>query len=181
MLDPKPLVSTHSVAVKAQNSSNYPSVEPNHRYSLRQVATFIEPILNAPKRCEVSHFYIQAVSAGRHTLISTNLPDGETTTVSDVATSWVIGRSSNCAIAVLDRRVSRCHAVIGFTPQQGFYLMDLGSSNGTFLNQQKLVPLEQYPLQDADIITLSQITVEFFISGWTEVSGGQQDTQSFAK
>jgi pSer/pThr/pTyr-binding forkhead associated (FHA) protein len=73
--------------------------------------------------------------------------------------------------------VSRCHAVIGHHPNDGFYIMDLGSSNGTFVNRSRLIPLQQRPLNDGDLIDFSKSRVEFFISGWHASSLSIQDTQ----
>ncbi len=62
-----------------------------------------------------------------------------------------IGRSANNPIYIPERHVSRQHAVIRF--QNGiFMLSDLGSANGTFVNDKQLV--DQYPLMDGDVIRL---------------------------
>jgi pSer/pThr/pTyr-binding forkhead associated (FHA) protein len=39
----------------------------------------------------------------------------------------------------------------------------VGSSNGTFLNQRRLVAMQRYPIQDGDILTISHIVVELFL------------------
>ncbi len=133
--------------------------------NISQVSTIIEPIWDAPKRCEISHHYIQAVATGRTAFLTTNLPDGRSTCVTGVATNWLVGRSNNCAIAILDKSVSRCHSVIGHYPSEGFYIMDLGSSNGTYVNRSKLPSLEQRFLKDGDLLEFNKFRVEFFISG----------------
>lgn len=52
-------------------------------------------------------------------------------------TRSVLGRSVEAAIPVDDSKASRNHAAIDF--QNGFYLLvDLGSTNGTFLNGERL-------------------------------------------
>jgi pSer/pThr/pTyr-binding forkhead associated (FHA) protein len=144
--------------------------------SISQVATFIEPILNAPSRCEISSNYIQAVTTGRTAFLTTNLTTTGATQVTEIASSWLIGRSSNCAIAILEKSVSRCHAVIGHHPREGFYVMDLGSSNGTFVNSSKLVPLKQRFLKDGDLIEFNKIRTEFFISGKADINVSIQET-----
>ncbi len=49
----------------------------------------------------------------------------------------VIGRSSECDVPLLDPEVSRKHA--RFDAQNGVvYVSDVGSSNGTFLNERRL-------------------------------------------
>lgn len=141
--------------------------------NISQVSTLIGPIMEAPKRCELSHYYIQAIVTGEKAFLTTNLPDISSTHVTEVATSWLIGRSSNCAISILDRSVSRCHAVIGRCPNRGFYLMDLGSSNGTFVNRSRLGSLEQRPLYDGDLLEFHKFRVEFFISGQRKASASE--------
>ena len=62
-----------------------------------------------------------------------------------------IGRSANNPIYIPERHVSRQHAVIRF--QNGiFMLSDLGSANGTYVNDKKLD--DQYPLMDGDVLRL---------------------------
>jgi pSer/pThr/pTyr-binding forkhead associated (FHA) protein len=62
-----------------------------------------------------------------------------------------IGRSATNPIYIPERHVSRQHAVIRF--QNGiFMLSDLGSANGTFVNDKQLT--DQYPLIDGDVIRL---------------------------
>lgn len=146
-------------------------------HDISQVSTIIEPILQAPSRCEISSFYIQALATGRTGFLTTNLPDGQSTYVSEKSSHWLVGRSSNCAIAVLDRSVSRCHAVIKHIPNQGFYIKDLGSSNGTSVNCSKLAPLAERLLQDGDLLEFCKFRVEFFISGWSNSVISFQDTQ----
>lgn len=146
-------------------------------HDIRQVSTIIEPILQAPHRCEMGVYYIQAIATGRAGFLTTNLPDGNSTQVTEMASHWLVGRSSNCAIAVLDRSVSRCHSVIKHVPNKGFYIKDLGSCNGTSVNRSKLGSLEEKLLHDGDLLEFSRFRVEFFISGWSDAQISFQDTQ----
>jgi pSer/pThr/pTyr-binding forkhead associated (FHA) protein len=52
-------------------------------------------------------------------------------------TEIVIGRDKNCDISVADEAVSAHHARVTFHHGQ-WWLEDLGSTNGTFLNREKL-------------------------------------------
>jgi pSer/pThr/pTyr-binding forkhead associated (FHA) protein len=110
----------------------------------------------------ISH-YIQAIRGKAGAFLRTNLPRTESSQTTDTGIAWLVGRSSNCAIVFPDPSVSRCHAVLGYDASQGFYLMDVGSSNGTFLNQRRLVAMQRYPIQDGDILTISHIVVELFL------------------
>jgi hypothetical protein len=144
---------------------------------ISRVATVIEPVLDAPNRCEISSFYIQAVTLGRTAFLTTNLPSGSSTQVTEVRTSWVLGRDNSCAIAIPNRSISRCHAVIGHCHDRGFYIVDAGSSNGTFVNRHRLVPQDLRFLHDGDLIELSSLRVEFFFSGLGDRSASLQETQ----
>jgi hypothetical protein len=109
-------------------------------------------------------YYIQAAPHNHRAFLTTNLCKGDTTFVTALSSTWLIGRSRNCAIVVHDRSVSRCHAVVGYDVQQGFYLMDVGSSNGTYLNRKQISVLKRHALVDGDLITLCNLQFEFFIA-----------------
>ena len=65
----------------------------------------------------------------------------------------VIGRDSSSAIAINDAEVSRKHARLNF--QGGKYVIeDLGSTNGTFVNGQRLV--SPVVLKSGDVISLGE-------------------------
>ncbi|MGB9800504.1 MAG: FHA domain-containing protein [Thermanaerothrix sp.] len=58
--------------------------------------------------------------------------------------------------------VSRLHAAIKITPQR-VSIMDLGSSNGTRVNGQKIMPHVEYPLNDHDIVALGKLKIQVII------------------
>ncbi|EKQ67098.1 FHA domain-containing protein [Leptolyngbyaceae cyanobacterium JSC-12] len=176
-LKPSGLIDQRTITFLKENPALSETLIAELGDNISQVSTIIEPILEAPKRCEASLYYIQAVATGRSAFLTTNLPDFHETHVSEVAANWLVGRSNNCAIAVLDRSVSRCHALIGHNPGKGFYIKDLGSSNGTFVNRSRLKPLDQHFLSDGDLLEFSKFRVEFFISGWNVKTISLQDTQ----
>src|SRR5258708_39175492 len=53
-------------------------------------------------------------------------------------TSWKLGRGSQCAIVLLDDMVSRTHAMIQRTDSKEYILIDMGSRNGSVVNEQRL-------------------------------------------
>ncbi|XP_019405154.1 PREDICTED: kanadaptin [Crocodylus porosus] len=58
---------------------------------------------------------------------------------------WAVGRLPGCALALAHPSVSRRHAVLqyrtaGPASARGFYVCDLGSAHGTFLNRRRLPP-----------------------------------------
>jgi hypothetical protein len=76
--------------------------------------------------------------------------DGQSWTVDqDVIT---IGRGADCDIALPERQISRRHARIE-RRNQGYFLIDLGSRNGTFVNGQEIN--QPYFLQDGDEIQIA--------------------------
>ena len=71
-----------------------------------------------------------------------------------------IGRKSDRSQLVFseDPYISGLHAVIVLRGSD-WYLIDRHSANGTFLNEQKLNPDEEYPLQVGDRIRLANTTL----------------------
>lgn len=58
--------------------------------------------------------------------------------------------------------VSRLHAVIKRGDTQ-VSLMDLGSSNGTYLNGTRLTPDQDYPLQHGHIVSFGKLKIQFLV------------------
>lgn len=69
-----------------------------------------------------------------------------------------IGRSPNNHIAIPERHVSRAHAVISFRDGV-FAISDLGSANGTFVNDKRLT--DPFPLVHGDVIRLYVPVLQF--------------------
>ncbi len=139
---------------------------------LGKASTLVGEGVESLKASSPVAYYIQAIILGQSStsplcksaFLTTNVSNLEDAKVTDVASTWLIGRNSNCAIAILNPAISRCHAVLGYSPTQGFYITDVGSSNGTFINRQRIPVLERRSLTDGDLISFSQIHIEFFTS-----------------
>jgi len=58
--------------------------------------------------------------------------------------------------------VSRRHARIT-KGQKGYFVADLGSSNGTTLNGQTLLPQQAYPLRNGDRIKVGLVVIQFWL------------------
>lgn len=70
-----------------------------------------------------------------------------------------LGRSPKATIMLQDTHVSRLHLAIDFEPIKGGYqVQDLGSSNGTFLNQARV---SEAVLKDSDKITIGNTMLRF--------------------
>lgn len=76
-----------------------------------------------------------------------------------VAGNCPIGRSNFSHVMIADAKASRNHATIHAQDESEFWLIDLGSSNGTLLNRRRVVRPER--LKDGDQITIASITLTF--------------------
>lgn len=153
-------VSDSPLSLLEQNS-RLSTLLANYDLNPDEVTTLIEPVLRAKKRCQTSAFYIQAVTTGRVSFLATNLTGVRELQVTESASHWLLGRSTACAISIANPQLSRRHAVIGCSTE-GFYITDIGSSNGTWVNGRRLAVMERQPLQDGDVVRLGSIRVEFF-------------------
>ncbi|NTU78605.1 MAG: FHA domain-containing protein [Chloroflexales bacterium] len=98
------------------------------------------------------------------------------------ASACILGRSSECDVVVREGRVSRRHAQIERRGDH-YILSDLGSSNGTYVNGQRL--LGQHLLRNEDRIGLGNPTalLRFVDPEATQISAGvlrfDERSQSF--
>jgi len=74
---------------------------------------------------------------------------------------FTIGRSEECDYQIASSRVSRTHAEISKSAG-GYALRDLGSTNGTFVNGQKI---EQVRLNEGDLVVIADVELTYRISG----------------
>ncbi|MGD1717022.1 FHA domain-containing protein [Dapis sp. BLCC M172] len=72
---------------------------------------------------------------------------------------WTIGRSKDNTFVLTDKWISRNHAMIQQMDTGDFYLIDLGSRNGSFVNGRRVsIPVT---LKDADDLIFGQTELEF--------------------
>lgn len=76
------------------------------------------------------------------------------------AGNYTLGRDPSNALVLPDAYVSDRHAQIT-SSGPAFFLADLGSTNGTYVNQVPLTPFQWYMLQDGDQIRLGNCTLLF--------------------
>jgi two-component system cell cycle response regulator len=74
----------------------------------------------------------------------------------------VIGRDSGCTIIDPDPSVSRRHAIVLLQSDGRFLLTDLGSTNGTFVNDARV---ESSILADGDHVRFGSSVYRFLIGG----------------
>ena len=76
----------------------------------------------------------------------------------------ILGRGDDCDITVLDNSVSRRHVRFDLDVE-GYLVTDLGSTNGTFVND---TPAKQTPLADGDYVRAGNILYRFLAGGNVE-------------
>ncbi|MFI7573666.1 FHA domain-containing protein [Micromonospora sp. NPDC049497] len=77
-------------------------------------------------------------------------------------TRLVIGRGAAVDLVVQDPHLSRRHAEVWLDPE-GACLADLGSTNGTWLNDRRITVVER--LADGDVIRVGRTELRFFDPG----------------
>jgi pSer/pThr/pTyr-binding forkhead associated (FHA) protein len=104
---------------------------------------------------------VTGIIQGQTAYLVSNVANGRTQTLLQSQGIWTIGRDRQLSIPIPDRRLSRHHAAIQHIQNEGFYLVDLGSTNGSFVNGE---PLQgRRLLRDGDRIRLSSLTFSFFL------------------
>ncbi|HEY9879816.1 MAG TPA: FHA domain-containing protein [Leptolyngbyaceae cyanobacterium] len=132
-----------------------------HRDLLNEILALEQIGARSPGRQGIFS-YIQGLVLGQEALLVTNLIDGQSQALEQGQQIWLIGRDgSQVSVPIRDKRLSRRHAAIQYRPQQGFYIADLGSTNGTFVNGERI--LQPILLKDGDRLRLGSMTCSFFI------------------
>ncbi|TVQ19084.1 MAG: FHA domain-containing protein [Leptolyngbya sp. DLM2.Bin15] len=171
MIDPQFLASQSIQALDRQ-----PDPELNQRLGLYQVFLrlyeqnrgLLDEILNlemsGARSLRGSMFpFVQGMVLGQRAYIITNLVGSRSQTFAQPQHVWTIGRDSRRVnVPIRDRRLSRYHASIEYIAQEGFYLRDLGSSNGSFVNGELL--RQHRLLADGDQVRLGSLTFTFFVT-----------------
>lgn len=116
--------------------------------------------LYQPSLTEVKWRYVQGVVDNSSAYVITNLCNHQTQTLQQPQQVWTIGRDRSNGIYTEDQHLSRCHAAIQYIENQGFYLVDFHSTNGSFVNSEPIYQPVQ--LKDGDRIRLGSLTFDFF-------------------
>ena len=101
-------------------------------------------------------------------------PQGERTIPLKQGTTWRIGRNEPSEVVLDDEMVSRNHAILQRLEDGQFYLIDMGSRNGSFVNGARVsVPRA---LNDGDSILIGDTVLIFRCAGLeTQTSEDQTD------
>lgn len=151
----------------------------NFDFDLEQVSNTIDPILTAQSRCEITSLYIQGIVSGSTAFLCTNLNPEQTIQVTQRNSSWLIGQNSHCAIATSHHEVSLYHAAIGYQAERGFFITDVGSYGGTWVNRRPLQTHHRRTLYDGDLIELGSLRVEFFVEVFSPLLKIDEDETRF--
>lgn len=90
---------------------------------------------------------------------------------------YIIGRSSECNLVINDSTVSRKHAQIEIEDEVTINLTDLGSHNGTAVNDQRIT--DTVNLQPNDIISFGQVEFKITLSDSREISQSYVSVNDF--
>ncbi|NEO12489.1 MAG: FHA domain-containing protein [Moorea sp. SIO4G2] len=110
--------------------------------------------------------YVAGVIQGQQAYLLTNLVNGKSQTLLQPQGIWTIGRGRQSAIQLPEKRLSRDHAAIQHIQKQGFYLIDLKSTNGSFINGKRVKG--PHLLQDGEYVQLASISFSFFFCKQTK-------------
>jgi FHA domain len=130
----------------------------------QQLVSLLDPVFSATQRCRSTEYYVQAIVNEQFHFLSSNLTGRSRITTTATGQCWLFGRSPACAFPLPLASISRFHAVLGVCRDRGLYLLDLGSRNGTYINQRRIPPLRKYFLRDGDAINLSHFQFKFLIA-----------------
>jgi len=72
----------------------------------------------------------------------------------------LIGRGQDQDIIIDNPKISKAHSYFKISKEKNI-LRDTGSSNGTFLNKNRLEPLKDYEVKPNDIISIANISFRF--------------------
>jgi pSer/pThr/pTyr-binding forkhead associated (FHA) protein len=156
-------------------TTNLKDREMERRLSLYQVfvslyerhSTLLNEILQLddiyqPSLTSIKPRYVQGVVDDSAIYVVTNICENQTQTLQQSQHIWTIGRDRHNGIYTGDQHLSRCHAAIQYIDNQGFYLADFNSKNGSFVNSERVYQAIQ--LKDGDRIRLGSLTFDFFLN-----------------
>jgi hypothetical protein len=133
----------------------------HHRGLLDEILA-LDPAGGEPMNRMGLFHYIQGIVSERGAYLVTNLLDGRSNALMQPQHIWTLGRDPRRAsVNIRDKRLSRCHAAIQYVKRQGFLLVDLDSTNGSFVNGDRVNG--HYMLKDGDLVRLGSLTFTFFV------------------
>lgn len=105
--------------------------------------------------------FVQGVIQQNQVYLITNLLHDKTQMLIQPQNGWIIGRDRKAGISFPDKRLSRRHALVQYVADEGFYLLDLKSTNGSYVNGEPVC--RPVLLRDGDRIRLGSLSFIFFL------------------
>ncbi len=131
----------------------------HHRNLLNEILDLENTSQKSPVRASMQ--YVQGTIRGALVTLSSNLVQGTTLSLFQPQRVWLLGRDRNAAISIQDTRLSRRHAALQYVENEGFHLIDLNSTNGTYVNGEPI--RRSVLLQDGDKVRLGSVAFTFFL------------------
>jgi len=95
-------------------------------------------------------------------LLTAEHPNGEKETFKLEGYSWIVGRDASCEIHLQNNHISRRHLEITYS-NEILNIIDLGSSNGTHINNEKISPKIPYRVDSGDLIRIKNIIITIIV------------------
>ncbi len=106
--------------------------------------------------------YMHGVVRGQQAYLTTNLLESSSLMLLQPQMVWTLGRNREAGIPIRDRMLSRRHAsIIYLREDRAFFLLDLNSMNGSYVNG---VRVDQQRLKDGDLVRIGNTEFFFFVS-----------------
>jgi pSer/pThr/pTyr-binding forkhead associated (FHA) protein len=129
-----------------------------HRNLLDEILE-LEDLPNSYSARIVPRYVLGAIEGDKPTVI-TNILIGATQVIHQPEGIWLVGRDREAAFSLRDRRLSRRHAAIHYVAGEGFYLVDFESTNGSYVNGDRLE--HRHRLKEGDRVRMGGISFTFF-------------------
>src|SRR6266545_5241166 len=78
----------------------------------------------------------------------------------ELTDTTTIGRAADNTIVLDDEMISQCHVMLLIQPE-GVLLLDLDSTNGTFVNNVPALPDELVRLTNGDVVTMGYMALRY--------------------
>ncbi|RME16900.1 MAG: FHA domain-containing protein [Bdellovibrio sp.] len=91
--------------------------------------------------------------------------------------SWTVGRDEECSIQISHPNLSRKHFEIS-KEEEKYYLIDLKSSNGTYVNDKKVDPDKPVEIKSGDTIRVKRLLFSFEIRNQQQIRMLQEQNAS---
>lgn len=94
-------------------------------------------------------------------VLTIETPDGQVSDVDIMKDKFILGRAPDCDAVIPDSLVSRHHSIVE-KREDGWYIVDQNSGNGTYLNDERI---REELLYDGDVIGIGDAVATFLAPG----------------